>query len=234
MISSAVNKKKSIIVTGANKGIGFECVKQFCEYYTDKLIIAISRNIDNLQQLNYANLQFIQCDVSQFEQLKSTLGIANNYQIEGLINCAGTSYNGDFCDIDNAKMQQMIDVNIKGLTNTVELVLPHMRAQKLGTIINVSSLADRYPRPNSAVYGASKAYVKSLSDSLRVSEAKHNIRVCNISPALIDTPLSRGVRKDAKTKIDVTDFVGITKFIYSQPQSICIRDLVVAPTDYEG
>lgn len=234
MISSAVNKKKSIIITGANKGIGFECVKQFCEYYTDKLIIAISRNIDNLQQLNYANLQFIQCDVSQFEQLKSTLGIANNYQIEGLINCAGTSYNGDFCDIDNAKIQQMIDVNIKGLTNTVELVLPHMRAQKLGRVINISSLADRYPRPNSAVYGASKAYVKSLSDSLRVSEAKYNIRVCNISPAIVDTPLLAKIGKNLNEVIAVSDFVNIIKFIYQQPQSVCIRDMVVAPTSYEG
>lgn len=53
----------------------------------------------------------------------------------------------------------------------------------------MSSLADCYPRPNSAVYGASKTYVKSLNDSLHVSEAKYNIRICNISPAIVDTPL---------------------------------------------
>ncbi len=128
----------------------------------------------------------------------------------------------------------MLAANVLGLTNTLEIIIPQMRKHSMGTIINVSSLADRYPRPQAAVYGASKAYVKSISDSLRMLEAKHNIRVCNISPALIDTPLSRGVRKDAKTKIDVTDFVGMIKFIYSQPQSICIRDMVIAPTDYES
>ncbi len=102
MISSVVNKKKIIIVTGANKGIGFECVKQFCECYTDKLIIAVSRSIDNLQQLHYAHLKFIQCDVSCFEQLKAELElIGEEYQIEGLITCAGTAYLDDFCNIEH-------------------------------------------------------------------------------------------------------------------------------------
>jgi NADP-dependent 3-hydroxy acid dehydrogenase YdfG len=234
MTSITVKKKQSIVITGANKGIGFECVTQFCEDYADNLIIAISRSIDNLTQLDYLNLQVIKCDVSQFQELKSALeNIVNNYQISALINCAGTSYNGDFCEINNAKIQQIIDVNIMGLTNTVELVLPHMRTQKLGTIINISSLSDRYPRPNNAVYGASKAYVKSLSDSLRVSEAQYNIRVCNISPAIIDTPLLAKVGKNLNEIIAVSNFVNIIKFIYQQPHSICIRDIVVAPTSYK-
>ena len=229
------NKKQSIVITGANSGIGFECVKQFCESFTEKLIVALSRSTNNLQQLSYSNMHIHSCDVTDYAQLNTIINaVANEYQICCLINCAGTSYNGDFCSVDNAKIRQMIDVNIQGLTNIIELVLPHMRAQKLGTIINLSSLADRYPRPNSAVYGASKAYVRSLSDSLRVSEAKHNIRVCNISPAIVDTLLLAKVGKNLNEVIAVSDFVNIIKFIYEQPQSVCIRDMVVAPTSYEG
>ncbi|MDQ5920416.1 MAG: hypothetical protein QG673_472 [Pseudomonadota bacterium] len=226
---------KSIIITGANSGIGLECVKQFCESFNDKLIVALSRNTHNLQQLPYSNMQMHNCDVTNFKQLKKLIDtVVEEYQICCVINCAGTSYNGDFCDIDNTKIRQMIDVNIQGLTNTVEIILPHMRIQKLGTIINISSLADRYPRPNSAVYGASKAYVKSLSDSLRVSEAKYNVRICNISPAIIDTPLLASLGKNQNHIIAVSDFVNVIKFIYQQPQSVCIRDMVIAPTNYEG
>ncbi len=226
---------KAIIITGANSGIGFECVKQFCETFERNTIIAISRSTNNLQQLSYPNMQLHSCDVTDYQQLNTIINaVANEYQICCLINCAGTSHNGDFCGIDDTKIQQMIDVNIQGLTNMVELVLPYMRAQKLGTIINLSSLADRYPRPNSAVYGASKAYVRSLSDSLRVSEAQYNIRVCNISPAIVDTPLLAKVGKNLNEVITVSDFVNIIKFIYQQPQSVCIRDMVVAPTSYEG
>lgn len=225
---------KVIIITGANSGIGFECVKQFCETFGQNTIIAISRNIDKLQQVSYANMHIHQCDITDYQKLNTIIStISNEYQIYCVINCAGLAYNDDFCNIDNTKIYQMINVNIQGLTNTIELVLPHMRTQKMGTIINVSSLADRYPRPNSAVYGASKAYVKSLSDSLRVSEAKYNIRICNISPAIIDTPLLAKVGKKLNNVIAVSDFVNIVKFIYQQPQSVCIRDIVIAPTDYE-
>lgn len=185
-----------IIITGANNGIGLECVKQFCTEYPSYIIVAISKNLNNLQQLEYSNLQIHSCDVTDYQHLEAIIDdLTQIHKINCLVNCAGTSYNGDFCDIETTKIQQMIDVNIRGLTNTIELILPNMRLHKAGTIINISSLADRYPRPMSAVYGASKAYVKSLSDSLRVSEAKYNVRICNISPAIIDTPLLASVGK---------------------------------------
>ena len=175
-------------------------------------VIAISRNIDHLQRLSYANLQAITCDVADYNKLQIIIDdVSAKYQICGLITCAGTAYNGDFCDIDIIKIQQMIDVNITGLTNTIELVLPHMRVNKFGTIINVSSLSDRYPRPLATVYGATKSFVKSLSDSLRVSEAKHNIRICNISPAIVDTPLLANLGKNLNDVIAVADLVKLIK-----------------------
>ncbi len=206
--------KKVVIITGANSGIGFECVKQFCEEFTGNIIIAVSRNINYLQQLLYPNLHNIACDVVDYQKFQAIIdGIAVKHQICGLITCAGTAYNGDFCDIDISKIQKMIDINTTGLTNTIELVLPYMRTNKLGTIINVSSLSDRYPRPNATVYGATKAFVKSLSDSLRVSEAKYNIRVCNISPAIIDTPLLANLGKNLNDVIAVADFVNVVRFM---------------------
>ena len=72
-------------------------------------------------------------------------------------------------------------------------VLPIMRENKFGTVINFKFSADRYPRPNNAIYAATKAYVKSLSDSLRLQNAKYNIRVVNLAPALVATPMVNDV-----------------------------------------
>ncbi len=229
--------KKAIIITGANSGIGYECVQQFCTFYHNHNIIAISRSINHLERLHrYGNCIIKQCDVTDQESLNKIIeAVANNMQIEGLINCAGIAVSGDFIEISQEDIESMILVNTQGLTNAIYAVLPYLRKTRNGTIINLSSLADRYPRPYNAIYAASKSFVRSFSDSLRLSEAKNNIRVCNISPAFIETPMLTRNHKDIEGKtIPVFDFVSIVQFMYSQPQSICIRDLVVAPTSYEG
>lgn len=225
--------KKAIVVTGATSGIGLECIRQFLTI--DNLyIFALGRNIDSLKPLECDRLIIKQIDVLNANDISLLIeNISTEYVIDGLINGAGVAYSGDFLDIDHEKNEQMITVNTIGLTNMIEAILPIMRANKKGTILNLSSLADRYPRPNTTVYAATKAYVKSISDSLRVQNAKFNIRVVNISPALIDTPMLTKLRGDIDT-INVSDFVNIVKFIYMQPNNICIRDIVVAPTYYEG
>lgn len=227
--------KEAIVITGANSGIGLECVKQFCEIFKDNTVIATSRSTSKLQELKYRNLEIKKCDVTDYLELEKMFqDLTQIYLISGLINCAGVSYNGDFCDIGHENIQQIIDINVKGLTNSIEITIPYMRKQKFGTIINLSSLSDRNPRPLGVIYAASKSYVKSLSDSLRVSEAKYNIRVSNIAPAIINTPMIDRLKKGDDAKISVIDFVGIIKFIYQQPHDICIRDIVVAPTNYEN
>jgi NADP-dependent 3-hydroxy acid dehydrogenase YdfG len=225
--------KKAIVVTGATSGIGLECVRQFLTI--DNLyIFALGRNIDSLKPLECDRLIIKQIDVLNANEINLLIkDISTKYVIDGLINGAGVAYSGDFLDVDHEKNEQMIKVNTIGLTNMVEAILPIMRANKKGTILNLSSLADRYPRPSTTVYAATKAYVKSISDSLRVQNAKFNIRVVNISPALVDTPMLTKLRGDIDT-INVSDFVNIVKFIYMQPDNICVRDIVVAPTYYEG
>jgi NADP-dependent 3-hydroxy acid dehydrogenase YdfG len=129
----------------------------------------------------------------------------------------------------------MCTLNILGVIHGVEAVLPTMQRQKSGTIINISSLADRRARPQMAVYAATKAAVKSLSESLQMAHAKDGIRVCNIAPAKIMTPLSLAMTRSAQddAMIQVDDFSKIVLWVYEQPKMICIRDMVVAPTGYE-
>ena len=110
---------------------------------------------------------------------------------------------------------------------------PHMRARKKGTIINMSSLADRHTRPNLAVYAATKAAVKSLSESLRRENAPYGIRICNVAPAKVKTPLLMRSSLSVDEIIPAEAMAKIVLWVYEQPQAICIRDLVLAPTGYE-
>ena len=227
--------QRVVIITGASSGIGLECVKQFIKL--DNLqVVAIARNIGLLNTIKDRSLIVKQCDVLDICNLRSIIRELEekDFKIDCLINNAGVAFNGEFTVISHDENQNMIDVNVKGLTNMLELVVPHMCRNLKGTIINLSSLADRHPRPNTAVYAATKAYVKSISESLRLQNAKYNIRVTSISPGLVATPLVAKLRGSNVDAIDVENFVAILKFIYLQSQSICIRDLVVAPTSYEG
>lgn len=225
--------KQLLIITGATSGIGLASIVKFLEI-EDLYIAAIGRDVSKIV-VNSDRLIKISCDVSDFKSVCDLVGkIKNDYQIVGLINAAGVASGGDFLPEYHDDHQCMINVNVSGLTNFIEVVLPMMRENKIGTIINLSSLADRYPRPNNAVYAATKSYVKSLSDSLRLQNAKYNIRVINVAPALISTPMVTNVLGIKEGVIDVDKFADIMRFLYQQPQDICIRDIVVAPTGYEG
>ncbi|MBP9743047.1 MAG: SDR family NAD(P)-dependent oxidoreductase [Burkholderiales bacterium] len=223
-----------IVVTGANSGIGLECVSQFLE--ENWQVIAISKNSNNLKLITHTNLEIYECDVCDYTKLTNIIAtVANKHiTINGLINNAGVAYYSELEKLQHMQIKKMIDINVQGFTNVLELILPIMHKNNNGTIINLSSLADRLPRPYSSVYAATKAYVKSLTDSLRLSNAKHNIRIMNLSPTNINTPLLQSIKKTKSGFIEVKEFVTIIKFMVNLPHSINVRDIVIAPTEYEG
>jgi len=128
---------------------------------------------------------------------------------------------------------QMIEVNLLGMMNCMEVVLPGMQQRRTGTIINISSLADRNARPQLATYAASKSAVKSLSESLRTANAKHGIRITNIAPAKVLTPMLVHSSLDEQNALSADTIAANVLWVYQQPQSVCIRDSVIAPTVYE-
>src|SRR5207248_2228372 len=106
---------------------------------------------------------------------------------ECLVNNAGLLKIGKLETRDMTEMSYEIDVLFKGVLHGIRAVLPGMVARRSGTIINLSSIADRAAGPDGEVYHASKAAVRSLGASLQKSEAANNVRVMNIAPGFVKT-----------------------------------------------
>jgi NADP-dependent 3-hydroxy acid dehydrogenase YdfG len=227
-------RKKLIAITGASSGIGAEIATIFS---TNGYPVAlIARNKLAMEELKLPNSICLKGDVLEPETIKNAIAIAEKKfgPVDCLINNAGYAKSGDFVSVGHDHNLTMIEVNILGAVNCIEAVLPGMRERRHGTIINISSVADRNSRPQLAVYAASKAALKSLSESLRADNAKYGIRVSNVAPAKILTPLLIASNNADSQAIPAEEFAQTILWIYQHPQNICIRDLVFAPTEYEG
>lgn len=226
--------KPLVIITGASSGIGAATAKLFSEVGYATALLA--RNIKAMTELQIPNSISIECDVTDISSVNNAVKIAQEQfgVPECLINNAGFAKGGDFSEVSHDENQKMIDVNLTGVVNCIESVLPSMQYNKSGTIINISSVADRKSRPTLPVYAATKAAVKSLSESLRTANAKHGIRICNVAPAKIKTPLLMSSNLSDDQIIQVEDLAKTILWIYQQPKSVCIRDIVIAPTYYEA
>jgi len=169
------------MITGASSGLGASTAKLFSR--AGYPLALFSRNLAKMEQLNLNNVKLYAVDVADKNQLDEAIqNVKNQYGfIDCLINNAGIAIDGDFTEISASAREEMVDTNLKGLMNTIELVLPEMQAHKRGTIINISSLSDRIinisslsdrrARPNNPVYAATKAAVRSLTGSLRMAYA---------------------------------------------------------------
>lgn len=226
--------KPLIIITGASSGIGEGIATQFSQAGFSLGLLA--RNLKALENLKLPDTLCVETDVTDSLAVKNAI-IASEKQfgpVSCLINNAGFAKAGEFNTLSLTEHEAMVQINLLGVINCIEAVLSGMQSRKTGTIINMSSLADRNSRPELATYAATKAAVKSLSESLRMANAKHGIRICNVAPAKIKTPLLINSNLNDKHIISVEDMAKTILWIYEQPQHICIRDIVIAPTYYEA
>lgn len=225
--------KKLVVITGASSGIGLGLAKAFSQ--AGYALGLLARNIEPMQRLNLPDALCLSVDVGHFSVVKSAISqIVDRFgSVDGLVNSAGYAVGGDFTTVSHADHEAMVQVNLQGVINCLEVVLPLMREQKNGTIINLSSVADRAPRPVLTTYAATKAAVKSLSDSLRVANAKFGIRVTNLAPAKVVTPMLNTAGLSDEQVIQVEDIISAVMWLYHLPASVCVRDLVIAPTKYE-
>lgn len=205
--------KKISIITGASSGMGKEFALQLAELYPENEIWLIARRLDKLEELANAIKQLssqektvrcIQADIAgkQGVEFFTSLLKAEKqpFTIEVLVNNAGFGTYGTFENTTLERQLNMIDLNVYALTGLCYQSLPYLSKGSL--VINVASLASFAPLGNFAVYGATKAYVYSLSVALAAELEDKGIFVETLCPGPVDTEFanvaSLGARKIVK------------------------------------
>jgi NAD(P)-dependent dehydrogenase (short-subunit alcohol dehydrogenase family) len=175
------------IVTGASSGIGHAtALRMKAAGFT---VYAGARRVEKMKDLADAGIHTVDLDVTDDASMVALIDrvIAETGRIDVLVNNAGYGSFGALEDVPIAEGRQQFDVNVFGLARMTQLVLPHMRAQKSGRIINMSSMGGRIYEPLGGWYHATKFAVEGMSDSLRVELRPFGIDVVLIEPGGMNT-----------------------------------------------
>ncbi|WP_434684324.1 SDR family oxidoreductase [Pseudanabaena minima] len=189
-VSAKLTGKKAI-VTGASSGIGKEVALRLLK--AGAQVSLVSRNPEHiLSELPAgSNAKSYAIDLGDISQVATKMQaiVAEMRGVDILINNAGMAYIGELIDMPLTEWQKLLDLNLTSVFQCLQAVLPTMRSQKSGTIINVASIAGKQGFPNWGAYCASKFALLGLTQAIAAEEQPYGIKVMSISPGSVDTPL---------------------------------------------
>jgi NAD(P)-dependent dehydrogenase (short-subunit alcohol dehydrogenase family) len=185
-----MNTQKIWFVTGASKGLGLSLVKQLLQ--AGQKVAATSRNLADLTKAVASESELflpLSVDLTNEESVAEALENTNTRfgSIDVVINNAGYGIGGSIEELSDEETRMSFDVNVFGTLNVIRKVLPYLRAQKSGHIINISSIAGIAPGTGWSVYAASKYAVIGLSEVLAEDVKSFGIRVTVVAPGAFRT-----------------------------------------------
>jgi NADP-dependent 3-hydroxy acid dehydrogenase YdfG len=237
---------KIVVITGASSGLG-EAAARALAAGGAKLVLG-ARRLERLQglaaELSLGSDAVMKTDVTQHDQVQALVdhAVKLHGRVDVMINNAGLMPLSPLERGKIADWDAMIDVNIKGVLYGIYAALTHMKAQKSGHIINVSSVAGHRVRAGTAVYSATKSAVRVISEGLRQEVKPYNIRTTIISPGAVATELPAsvteadiavGVAKVYENAIGADSFARTVLFAMSQPDDVDINEILFRPTAQE-
>lgn len=192
------------LITGASSGLGAEFARQLA--VTSEALVLVARREAALEEVAQAlraahpqvSVMIVAADVTDAaarEGLMRKLGEAGMVP-DLLVNNAGMGDYGEFADAEWPKVEKMLRLNIEALTAMAHAVIPGMIERGGGGVINVSSLACQMPIPDFAVYAASKAYVTSFSEAIRLELRGHGVGVTALCPGPVHTGFGEVAARD--------------------------------------
>jgi len=187
--------KKTVLITGASGGIGKAAAILFLNKGWQ--VIATARNIDKLKSLKSKGAKCLKLDVTNSEDINNliTYLVDNELFIYSLVNNAGYGQFGTIEETSIEKARAQFETNVFGLASLTQKIIPIMRKQEHGRIINVSSIAGKTSMPGGGWYAASKYAVEAISDSLRYETKQFGIKVSLIEPGPIKTDFAANMNK---------------------------------------
>jgi NADP-dependent 3-hydroxy acid dehydrogenase YdfG len=237
-------KDKVAVVTGASSGIG-KAIAKALSAEGCKLVLA-SRNMEKLstvqEELENPSM-VVKLDVADSESVSGAFGdIWEEYgQVDILVNSAGVMPLSYMKNRHLEEWLQTIEVNVKGTLRCINEVLPAMKTQKNGHIINIASVDGKELYEGGAVYGASKAAVIALSRAMRMElSPEFNIRVTAIEPGTVATNLREDITdkellddkeySEDEPKLTPKNIADAVLYALTQPDEVNVNELLIKPT----
>lgn len=237
-----MTRKPLIAITGASSGIGEATARAFSAAGHPLLLMA--RRLDRLEALGLPNAVLKKVDVRDRAAIAEAVRDAEAVHgpVDMMFANAGIARLGDIAKQPPEEWDEMIDINAKGVMNSVHAVLNGMIARKTGTLMMMSSIAGRKVYPDHTVYCGTKYFVHAISESLRAYLAPHDVRVIVLSPGIIDTEVLDHVKDEttlANYKANKAAIGGgisadiVAQLIldaYQLPQRAIVQEIVITPT----
>ena len=186
--------KKTVLITGASSGFGKASAKLFQNQGWN--VIAAMRSPEKEEELKDSeNLLLVKLDVTDLESIKKSVeqGLEKFSTIDVLINSAGYGLIGVFESSDETQIQKQFEVNVFGLMNMTKAILPAMRKQKSGVIVNISSFGGVTASPFTSLYNSSKFAVEGFSEALYFELSSFGISVKIVEPGSVATNFRNGM-----------------------------------------
>jgi NADP-dependent 3-hydroxy acid dehydrogenase YdfG len=242
MLTGGLMNKELIIVTGASSGIGKAVAEKFSAEGHPLLLLA--RRVNMLKQFSLPNTLCVEANILDINKLNQAIAEAEELYgpVGAMINNAGVMYFSEFAKQETNEWEEMIQTNVLGMLNGMHSVINSMKNRMNGTIINISSIAGQKTLPSAAVYCASKFAVNAFSEAIRAELAAYNVRVVTVSPGGVETDLHTHMSDKQEQKnyqewinqinlLTPKELADMVWYSYSLPQHICLRQVVIAPTN---
>lgn len=237
---------KVVVITGASSGLGATTARLLAAQGAS--VVLGARRAERLESLakeikaDGGKALAVATDVTDRSQVQKLVDAAVKEfgRVDVMLNNAGLMPLAPLERLKTDEWDQMIDVNFKGTLNGIAAALPHMKKQKSGQIINVSSVYGHKVGPGAAVYCATKFAVRALSEGLRQEVKPYNIRTTVISPGAVATELldhisekdiADNVREHVnEIAIPADSFARMVAFAISQPEDVDVNEILFRPT----
>ena len=213
-------KGKVAVVTGGSGGIGLDVSKKLAKLKIKVLILDINKPKISKNKFIY----FEQVDLSNENEINQAISkfIKNEKRIDYIVNAAGVLWFDKDLSLEKIKTNiwdKVFSINLKSMLIVSKKILPNMKKNKFGSIVNISSIdaLSGDDKPQEA-YGASKAAMIRLSKSIAIQYASKNIRSNSILPGPIDTPMQKRWKKNPNAKKNLTKIIPLQRV--GKPENI--------------
>jgi NADP-dependent 3-hydroxy acid dehydrogenase YdfG len=227
------------LITGAGSGIGAATAIALAKAGVN--LALVGRSIEKLDAVAATaravgvTVTTHSVDLAEVSQVRDRLSaiVQSLPQLDIVINNAGMGYTGNLADMPLDDWQQVLNLNLTSVFQVVQAVLPRLRQQQRGTIINVSSIAAHQTFPEWGAYCVSKFGLRALTTTLAAEERAHGIRVMTVSPGSVNTPLwdTDSVDADFDRSAMLTPETVAEAIVYAalMPLSATLEDLKLLP-----